>query len=250
MADGLGKVLQGAAAKGVAGMAALPSGTDSQIGVALFRQVNATGFDAGRTENSPVLNIAAALIQQELQLHAPAFQKLCHGQGAGVEGLLILTEGQVYIPCRTPALAQQILRRLQFGKDLVLDVQRAPAPDIALGNGAGEGRIGPVAFRAGLHAHHVHMGHEEDGLLALVTAVDMDQQAAAHHLGGGGGHHSGERIHDELPELGKLPVGGAVIDGAAGDGGGEPLAGGVAVQLGIVPLVAVKTLIIGHLSSR
>ena len=53
-----------------------------------------------------------------------------------------------------------------------------------------------------------------------------------------------------LPQAGKFAIGGAVIDGAAGDGGGKSLAGGVAVQLGVVPLVAVKTLIIGHLSSR
>ena len=94
------------------------------------------------------------------------------------------------------------------------------------------------------------MGHEEHRLQALLPAGDMDQQAAAHHLGGGGGHHSRERIHDELAEPGKLPIGGAVIDGAAGDGGRKSPAGGVAVQLGIVFFVAVKTLIIGHLSSR
>ena len=231
-------------------MAALTSGTDSQIGIALFRQVNAADFDAGRTENGPILNIAAALIQQELQLHAPAFQQLGHGQGAGVEGLLVLAEGQVHIPRRAPALAQQVLCRLQLGKDLVLDVQRAPAPDVALGNGAGEGRISPVPFGAGLHTHHVHMGHEEHRLQILIAAGDSDQQATAHHLGGGGGHHSREGIHNELAEPGKLPIGGAVINGTAGDGSGKPLAGGLSVQLGIVPFVAVKTLIIGHLSSR
>ena len=231
-------------------MAALTSGTDGQIGVALFRQMNPTGHNARCAVNDAVFNIAAALIQQELQLHAPAFQQLGHGQRASVEGLLVLTEGQVHIPRRTPALAQQIFRRLQLGKDLVLDVQRATAPDIALGDGAGEGRIAPVPFRTGLHAHHVHMGHEKHRLQTLIAAGNTDQQAAAHHLGSGGGHHSREGIHNMLPQAGKLPVGGAVIDGTASNGGGKSLAGGVAIQLGIVPLVAVKTLIIGHLSSR
>ena len=232
-------------------MASLTLGNKPQVCIALFRQVYLADIDPGSAVDRTGLYAAAALVQQELQLNSPALQKLCHGQGSGVEGLLILAEGQVHVPLRAAAPAQKIFRSLQHAEDLALDVQCSPAPDIALGYLSGKRRISPVLLGAGFHAHHIHVGHKQYRLQVFIPALYMYEQTAAHSLGDGRGRDCRVRVANQLPELCELFVAAlSPVYRAAGNGGGEVPEGPFPVQLRIVFLIPVKSLIVGHLSSR
>ena len=228
-----------------------------QVRVALFHQVHGREVRVRRAVGGAVFDFAAALVQHELQRHAPALQRFRQGPGAQVQCLLVVAEGQVHRPGKGLAVGEQVLRRLQAAEHLVFDVQGAPAPDVAVGNGAGKGRMGPVVLRALHHRHHILVGHEQAGPQGSVVSGQGDEQAVvADDLKGAGGHDMGIAFPDEGVELVELAeVGEAVvraIDGTALDGPAQPLRGAGAVQVGKIVFVGKKVQNVFHtpLSSR
>ena len=143
-------------------------------------------------------------------------------QRAGVERLLIVTEGEVGRAPEGPAAGEQILRSLEHAEDLLLDIQRAAAPDVAVRHRAGEGGIGPVLLRALDHRHHVLMGHVKAGAQRFVAAGDGDEHGVvAEPLKGSCAHDVGiARLHVRV-ELVKLAIVGqtvvGIVDGSALD---------------------------------
>ena len=248
---------QGGAAEGPAGVSSPALHGQLQVRVALFHEVHGREVRVRRAVGGAVFDLAAALVQHELQRHAPALQGLRQGPGAQVQRLLVVAEGEIHRPGKGPAVGEQVLRRLQTAEHLVFDVQSAPAPDVAAGNGAGEGRVGPVVLCALHHRHHVLVGHEQARPQGWVAAGQGDEQAVvADDLKGAGGHDVGIAFPDEGVELVELAeVGEAVvraIDGTALDGPAQPLRGAGAVQVGKIVFVGKKVQNVFHtpLSSR
>ena len=143
-------------------------------------------------------------------------------QRAGVERFLIVAEGEVGRAPEGPAAGEQILRSLEHTEDLLLDIQRAAAPDVAVRHRAGEGGIGPVLLRALDHRHHVLMGHIQAGTQRFVAAGDGDEHgvvaeplkdSCAHDVGIARRHVRVELV--KLAIVGQTVVG--IVDGSALD---------------------------------
>lgn len=142
----------------------------SRSGVALFHQLHRGDVRPGCTVGIAAFDGAAALVQDKFQLYASALQGLSNGFGAQIQRLFIVAEGQVHRAAQALTVGEEIFRRLQTAEDLIFDIQRAPSPNVALGNGTGEGWIGPVVLRALHHRHHILMGHEQTRPQAWVAA--------------------------------------------------------------------------------
>ena len=143
-------------------------------------------------------------------------------QRAGVERFLIITEGEVGRAPEGPAAGEQILRGLEHAEDLLLDIQRAAAPDVAVRHRAGEGGIGPVLLRALDHRHHVLMGHVKAGAQRFVAAGDGDEHGVvAEPLKDARAHDMGIACLHVRVELVKLAIVGqtvvGIVDGSALD---------------------------------
>ena len=143
-------------------------------------------------------------------------------QRAGVERFLIVAEGEVGRAPEGPAAGEQILRGFEHAEDLLLDIQRAAAPDVAVHHRAGEGGIGPVLLRALDHRHHVLMGHIQAGTQRFVAAGDGDEHgvvaeplkdSCAHDVGIARRHVRVELV--KLAIVGQTVVG--IVDGSALD---------------------------------
>ena len=143
-------------------------------------------------------------------------------QRAGVERLLIVTEGEVGGAPKGAAVGQQVFRSLEHAEDLIFDVERAAAPNEAVRHRAGEGGIGPVLLRALDHRHHILMGHVKAGAQRFVAAGDGDEHGVvAEPLKDARAHDVGiARLHVRV-ELVKLAIVGqtvvGIVDGSALD---------------------------------
>ena len=176
-----------------------------KIGIALFHHVNERDASARRAENCAVLQLSAALVQHKLQAHTPALQLLRYAESTQIQRFLIIAEGEIGRSAKSPSASQQILRRLQNPEYHLLDVQRAPAPDISVFDCAGECVIGPVLFRSGHHRHHILVRHVKAGEQALIRAGDGDQHRVADAFKAPGFHHRGEAFFHQLLQGVKFP---------------------------------------------
>ena len=162
-------------------------------------------------------------------------------QRAGVERFLIVAEGEVGRAPEGPAAGEQILRGLEHAEDLLLDIQRAAAPDVAVRHRAGEGGIGPVLLRALDHRHHVLMGHIQAGAQRFVAAGDGDEHGVvAEPLKDARAHDMGiARLHVRV-ELVKLAIVGqtvvGIVDGSALDRLRKTRDRALCVEVGIIAL--------------
>ena len=143
-------------------------------------------------------------------------------QRAGVERFLIVTEGEVGRAPEGPAAGEQILRSLEHTEDLLLDIQRAAAPDVAVRHRAGEGGIGPVLLCALNNGNDVLMRHVEAGAQRSVAAGDGDEHGVvAEPLKGSCAHDVGIACLHVRVELVKLAIVGqtvvGIVDGSALD---------------------------------
>ena len=142
-----------------AGVAAPAAGGEIHVGAALLKDAQHGEVAGDAADGLP--DDGAALVHDQEQVHAPAAD-LLHQLGAAVAAhLLGAGGGQVHVAVGGVALREELLHGLQEGHDGALGVAGAPAPDLALRDGAGEGRVLPLA--AG--GDHVLMAHEQDGLL-------------------------------------------------------------------------------------
>ena len=162
-------------------------------------------------------------------------------QRAGVERFLIVTEGEVGRAPEGPAAGEQILRSLEHAEDLLLDIQRAAAPDVAVRHRAGEGGIGPVLLRALDHRHHVLMGHVKAGTQRFVAAGDGDEHGVvAEPLKDARAHDMGIACLHVRVELVKLAIVGqtvvGIVDGSALDRLRKTRDRALGVEVGIIAL--------------
>ena len=230
--DGLGQPSQGSAAPGDAGVAAFALYGEAQIRVAFFHQVDGGDLHAGSPVDHAVVDAGPAFIQDEGQPGAMGLQQVGDGFCAFAPGLFVLSEGQDDGPRRPLSAGEQVFRRLQLAEDHLLDVQGAPAPDVALLHRAGKSGPGPVPFGALHHGDHVLMGHEQGGRKLELSPRDRDQHAAAHRLKMAGGHEGGIALPHQIVQFVKRSGILAAADGPALDRLGEPPYGAFRVQIG------------------
>ena len=179
--------------------------------------------DVRSAEGRAGLDLAAALVQRKFQSHPLGLEIVGDGLGPQVQGLLVIAEGQIGRAGKGLAVCQQILRCFQNAEHLVFDVQRAPAPDIAVRHRAGKSGIGPVLLRALHHRHHVLVGHVQAGPQAGIGAGNGDEDrvvadplkaAGRHNVGVAGVHQGVELIKFSIVREAMIRV----IDGFALDG--------------------------------
>ena len=145
-------------------------------------------------------------------------------------------------------MGEQIFRGLQHAEDLLFDVERAAAPDIAVRDVAGKGGMRPVLLCALNNGNDVLMRHVEAGAQRSVAAGDGDEHGVvADALKRAHAHDVGVACLDVRVQLVELrvvrPTVVKVVDGLAPDGGGQARSRALAVQVGIIALQGKK---IGH----
>jgi len=94
----------------------------------------------------------------------------------------VLSEGEHDGALRRKAGSRKPLRGVQQGDKAAFVVDRAAAPDEAVGNVAGEWIVRPISGCSGHDRHNVHMRHQQDGLGAGVLALPGEQEALADDL--------------------------------------------------------------------
>ena len=141
-------------------MSAGTAGDKLQIRTALFSKTD-HGEGAFRSRNGFLQN-HTALIQNQVEPDAPAGQFVGDASGTAAVSLLRTGGQEVNIPGRNKALTCQLLSGLQHGPQAALGIQRASSPELSVGNGSGEGRIGP-ASRCFHHIMMVHQHHRISG---------------------------------------------------------------------------------------
>ena len=152
-----------------AGVAAPAAGGEIHVGAALLKDAQHGEVAGDAADGLP--DDGAALVHDQEQVHAPAAD-LLHQLGAAVAAYLLgAGGGQVHVAVGGVALREELLHGLQEGHDGALGVAGAPAPDLALRDGAGEGRVLPLA--AG--GDHVLMAHEQDGLLPAPALPEVEE---------------------------------------------------------------------------
>ena len=145
-------------------------------------------------------------------------------------------------------MGEQIFRGLQHAEDLLFDVKRAAAPDIAVRDVAGKGGMRPVLLCALNNGNDVLMRHVEAGAQRSIAAGDGDEHGVvADALKRAHTHDVGVACLDVRVQLVELRVVRLavvkVVDGLAPDGGGQARGRVLAVQVGIIALQGKK---IGH----
>ena len=169
-----------------------------------------------------------ALIEDEGRAHAAGGQGLGDAHGAGRTAyLLVVSEGQDHRAARREALRQQRLDRLADRHQGAFVVDRATAPHEAVGDCAGEGRMGPELDALG--RHDVVVREEQDRRERGIAARPGIHERMV------GDALQGERIVE--PRVARRQPGGERVEGLGlqlrgirrvGDGGdadrlGEPL---------------------------
>ena len=116
-----------------------------------------------------------ALVDYDIRIAAPGLEEFGDLAGAlPAADLFVEAEGQVYGACRLEAIPKQVLHGLQHAHQAAFIVQRAAAPDMAVGDSAGEGGMCPALHRDG---HHVLVRQQQDGLFGGVAALPGVKQA-------------------------------------------------------------------------
>src|SRR5690606_22941552 len=84
---------------------------------------------------------------------------------------LVMAEGKKDRPRGAEAALYEEFGCLDHRNERALIVDGAAAPDIAIRNRAGEGRMLPLVFRAGRDGHHVDMRHEQNRIKRSVRPL-------------------------------------------------------------------------------
>ena len=156
-------------------MAALAAGDELHVAVALLKDTHGSIVSVHAAKG--ILNDGAALVTEHEELHAVLLEPVCQLGRAAAADFLRAGGGQVDVALGDVAAADHFLGCLEEGHQAALGIRSAAAPDLSVGNIAGEGLVLPRTGRL----HHIHVAHEEDGLLGgfalpfqKQVAVDFD----------------------------------------------------------------------------
>ena len=178
-------------------MAAIAVGNELHIAVALLEDAHRRVVAVHAAQG--ILDDGAALVAEHEQLDAVLLEPARQFGRAGAADLLRAGGRQVHVTFGGVAVADHFLHGLEESHQAALGVRRATAPDLAVRDGAGEGRMNPLA--GGLH--HVHVAHQEDGLL-VGFALPLQQQVAVDFDLLTGGKNLREQLPHQLVEAAEL----------------------------------------------
>ena len=116
----------------------------------------------------------AALIEDHAGMHVVLAQPRHGIVGRGARGLLAAGREEPDVARRDVALADEVLGRLEEGRDDVLGVERAAGPDLPVMDLGRKGRVGPLLA---IGRHHVVVGHHHDGRQRGVTPRPAHEDA-------------------------------------------------------------------------
>jgi hypothetical protein len=173
-------------------------------------------------------------VQDEFRADAPPLQQRRDSRRPlPAADLFVVAEGEEDCPLRLEPLPEQQFDRLQDAEHARLVVQRAPAPDVASLDRAGEGRVRPVLLRPRLDRNDVHVGHQEDRREARVGPFPgIEEAVARHRLPDQSRVNAREALFQKamkILERRGLHAAVLVRNGGEADGGGQPLRGRVGV---------------------
>ena len=196
---------------GEAYMVAGPGCGALDLATALFVYSHHGAFFAVHIAQRRIHN-GAALVQNDLEADVPLPEPGKGGGHAVAAQFFIVGGKNVEIDLRLISLPQHIFGGEKNGAQGALGVGGAPSVDLSVGNGAGEGGIGP-GFVPG---HHIVVGHEENIPAGILTgdliepAVIGQQQMLRLFM------EQGEPSAHHFPELGKLRIVIGIPDGYRG----------------------------------
>ena len=154
---------------GRAGVAAVGRGPQQHVRLALFKHA-----EHGEIAGNPFDGLgddAAALVHHQ-EGPDPAFFHLRHQLGAAVpRPFLRAGGGQVNVVFRDIALRQQLLYGLEKRHHRALGVGGSAAPDLAVRDVAGKGRMNPFPLRR----DHVLVAHQDQGLLRGLSLPEIKE---------------------------------------------------------------------------
>ena len=175
------------------GVSARGIGGNLQSDKALFRHPD---HHRRGVDNGGVGADQPALIKREQRFDLALGQPLGGSLCAGPANLFVMARDQIDRPLGLEALRRQRFHRFEQRDQRAFVINRAAAPDGAIGNRSGEGIVLPVLFGPGGHRHHILMRHHDDRLGAGIAArPGIDQRLAdlvLAHRGVGLGIGAGE----------------------------------------------------------
>src|SRR3990172_4842608 len=134
--------------------------------------------DGGRNAGDESMADGQPLIDQVFEPDAPRSEERGDlGCALVTPDLLIVAEGEIDGPAWPESLGQKRLHGLENPEPGDLVVHGAPAPDVAVSDAPGKGRVSPAVLGPGLDRHHVEVAHEENRLLLTVGAFPGIEEA-------------------------------------------------------------------------
>ena len=170
----------------------------------------------------------AALVQDVLGVHDLRVV-LVHPVDAGVAPRLFIRQGQEdHVSVQGDAVALEEQERHELHDRHALHVQRAPSPDDAVADSAGEGRLLP---KGRLGGHHVGVVEEDEGLpTAVAGQAGLPRRQEGREVGAAGGRLVEARLQalaaeDACEEEGRRLLVARRVGGVDGDVAGEEVCG-------------------------